>query len=185
MVDPAVIEEVKRLLADGQLSQRAVARVTGVSRSTVGAVAAGRRADYAARVPTVRPNGPPERCPGCGALVAMPCLACRMEAALSRRAGKVADPGAPGELKLQMELRESDRRRYEQIHCQKKLNQAEDDERPLLAAEASTDQPCGEAWDWDDVYQPEWNDLTEEEFQDAFERDDDCDEELELMLNAE
>ena len=37
------IQEVRRLLSQPELSQRTIARMTGVSRATIGAVASGRR----------------------------------------------------------------------------------------------------------------------------------------------
>lgn len=83
MIAPSVVAEVRRLLAEGRLSQRTIARRTGVSRGTVGAIATGRRPDYDARRRAAGsdytpPAGKPVRCPGCGALVQMPCLACQL-----------------------------------------------------------------------------------------------------------
>ena len=43
MIAPAIVDEVKRLLNKGKLSQRNVALRTGVSRTTVGAIASGKR----------------------------------------------------------------------------------------------------------------------------------------------
>jgi DNA-binding XRE family transcriptional regulator len=98
------IQEVRRLLAQAELSQRTIARMTGVSRATIGAVASGRRPDYQPRVRTDedddRPQGPPERCRGCGGLVYMPCRLCRVRAikaadrerALKERNNPFAEP---------------------------------------------------------------------------------------------
>jgi len=78
------IQEVRQLLAQPELSQRTIARMTGVSRATIGAVASGRRPDYQPRVRADeeddRPQGPPERCRGCGGLVFMPCRLCKVRA---------------------------------------------------------------------------------------------------------
>ena len=81
MLPLATIEEIDRLLRDGQLSQRKIAKQLGVSRGTVAAVATGRRGMYGKEpedetLHSLAPQSPPERCPGCGFLVYMPCLVC-------------------------------------------------------------------------------------------------------------
>jgi transcriptional regulator with XRE-family HTH domain len=74
------VEQVKRLLAQGVLSQRKIALTVGVSRGIVSAIATGRRPDYAAgkfeRATQALPLGPVERCPTCGGMVHMPCRLC-------------------------------------------------------------------------------------------------------------
>ncbi len=84
MLAPAVVAEIRGLLAGGELSQGEIARRWGVSRGTVNAIATGRRAARSAQTaadePFTFPPGPPRRCPGCGGLVQMPCLACRVRA---------------------------------------------------------------------------------------------------------
>lgn len=94
MLTPAQVEEVKRLLAAGQFSQRKIARLTGVSRATIGLIAAGKRPEYQPRPPAWDslfdvPQAPPERCPGCGGLVYLPCRLCHIRAlkAAGRRTG--------------------------------------------------------------------------------------------------
>ena len=83
MLDEALVDEIKRLLATGQHSERKIARMTGVSRGTVSAIALGRRPDYrairskAAEQDAPPFSGPPQRCPTCGGLVLMPCAVCR------------------------------------------------------------------------------------------------------------
>jgi hypothetical protein len=82
MVSQGVVDQILRLLADGHLSQRKIARSVGVSRGTIGAIAKGHRP----RIRTTedrwgdpnRPLGPPSRCGGCGGLVYMPCLLCHV-----------------------------------------------------------------------------------------------------------
>jgi hypothetical protein len=70
------------------LSQRRVATQVGVSRGTVHAIARGKRVE---RVHAFREDelgwrdAPPERCPRCGALVYMPCLACRVRELVAAR----------------------------------------------------------------------------------------------------
>ena len=49
MIAPSIANQIKRLLAEGKYSQRKIARMTGVSRGTVGAIAGGKRPDYEAR----------------------------------------------------------------------------------------------------------------------------------------
>jgi len=82
MIDDDVVCEIRRLLGERRISQRDIARRIGVSRGTVNAIARGRRVG---RPRTERPgagfiapSGRPVRCPGRGALVQMPCLACQL-----------------------------------------------------------------------------------------------------------
>jgi len=77
----SVVEEIDRLLKEGQLSQRRIAERLGVSRGTVSAIANGQRGLYG-RSPEEEgaasgPASPAERCPKCGFLVHLPCLVCR------------------------------------------------------------------------------------------------------------
>jgi transcriptional regulator with XRE-family HTH domain len=82
MIEPQLVEQVERLLAEGKLSYRKIARFTGVSRGTIGAIASGRRRIQPRRMffweeePMV-PDVPPQRCPQCGGMVYMPCRLCR------------------------------------------------------------------------------------------------------------
>jgi hypothetical protein len=91
MISPSRAEEVRRLLCGGKLSQRAIARLTGVSRGTVQAVAEERRRPgsgsqtLGSRDGISPPTGLPVRCPGCGAKVRMPCLACFIHKTKSHR----------------------------------------------------------------------------------------------------
>jgi transcriptional regulator with XRE-family HTH domain len=106
MLAPAKVEETKRLLSDGKLSQRRIAKLLGVSRATVSAIASGKRPDYEARRRErgdddegYVPLGPIERCPGCGGKVHTPCHLCHVRkvkdeeqraAAYRRRARELA-----------------------------------------------------------------------------------------------
>jgi len=80
MLTPALVAEIRHLLHNEGLSQRSVARQTGVSRGTVHAIAQGKRPERPLRRPAPedlpRPEGPLQRCPGCGGMVYMPCLLC-------------------------------------------------------------------------------------------------------------
>jgi hypothetical protein len=83
MIPLAAVDQIKRLLKEGTLSQRRIARRVGVSRGTVNAIAQGRRPDDHARRReredgSVAPSGPVRRCRTCGGMVQMPCLACRV-----------------------------------------------------------------------------------------------------------
>jgi hypothetical protein len=82
MIEPELEEQVERLLAEGKLSYRKIARFTGVSRGTIGAIASGRRRIQPRRIffwedEPVIPDVPPQRCPQCGGMVYMPCRLCR------------------------------------------------------------------------------------------------------------
>jgi len=89
MIAAEVVEQVRQLLREGAMSQRKIARRVGVSRGTVGAIPRGRTVGRRPNVPPSHDygfphNGPVERCPGCGAMVHMPCLACRVRAIRQR-----------------------------------------------------------------------------------------------------
>lgn len=84
MIAPALVDQIRQMLTQGELSQRKIAQRLGISRGTVNAIAQGKRTsvplwrhgsdDY------VPPAGPPRRCPGCGGIVLMPCLLCHVRA---------------------------------------------------------------------------------------------------------
>jgi hypothetical protein len=101
MISFAAEEEIKRLLGEGRLSQRKIARRVGVSRGTVNAIAGGKRPDRGPGRPaddSPLPSGRPARCPTCGGMVQMPCLACRVRAlqAGGRRRGREVRPDRRG-----------------------------------------------------------------------------------------
>jgi len=80
MLPIAQVLEVDRLVHEGMLSQRQIARRIGVSRGTVAAIASGDRGLYGkesikARGTSTRLSGP-ARCPECGYRVFMPCRIC-------------------------------------------------------------------------------------------------------------
>lgn len=82
MISSAMVEQIRRLLEEGKLSQRQISKQLGVSRGTITTVALNRR-----REPSPddeQPDlelGPPTRCPTCGSRVYMPCVLCRTRAA--------------------------------------------------------------------------------------------------------
>lgn len=110
MIAMATVGEIKRLLEEGQLSQREIARRLGVSRGTVNGIALGRRADPSQRprnpeIEFLTPDGPLTRCPGCGGLVLMPCLACRLRAMKeTQRLRDAANPTRPPRVRSGREL---------------------------------------------------------------------------------
>ena len=67
-----------RLLATGRLSRRQIAAAVGISRGTVGVLK--RIGQERARPVKDRTMGRTDRCPGCGRLIELPCLACQAEA---------------------------------------------------------------------------------------------------------
>lgn len=77
MLTLSKVQEIRRLLDEGQLSQRKIAAKLGVSRGTVGALASGKRAVYGREPNEQAQDRPPERCGGCGQRVVMPCVYCR------------------------------------------------------------------------------------------------------------
>lgn len=84
MLAATKIDEARRLLAEGSMSQRRIAKAIGISRATLSGIASGKRPDYEAlrraRGQEEEPLGPVERCPTCGGKVHMPCRLCRVRA---------------------------------------------------------------------------------------------------------
>jgi transcriptional regulator with XRE-family HTH domain len=83
MIRQELVLEIERLLKETHHSQRKLARLTGVSRSTIATIAAGKRPDYSQREQQRLsdfdvPSGPPARCPRCGGRVFMPCRLCHV-----------------------------------------------------------------------------------------------------------
>jgi hypothetical protein len=82
MIPIAKAEHVQRLLSEGRLSHRAIAKEAGVGRATVDRLARGDGASLVERQSRAEPEVPVTmlpiaRCPACGVLVTPPCLACR------------------------------------------------------------------------------------------------------------
>jgi hypothetical protein len=114
MLAQALVDEIRRLLDEKRLSQRQIARSTGVSRGTIGRIASGTRLDRQPQDTDDRsliPTGPPQRCAGCGGLVYMPCLLCtiRARAAQSRKPGyrHVPEPAHAIGLEQRHEIQET------------------------------------------------------------------------------
>lgn len=86
MLSQHTVDEIVRLLAQGELSRRRIARKVGASRGIVDAIANNRRGRHGrsegrgAEMPAA-----PQRCPSCGASVYMPCIACQARGYFQRR----------------------------------------------------------------------------------------------------
>lgn len=97
MITATVVDEVRRMLREGRLSQRKIAFQIGVSRGTVNAIALGKRLCHRDDRPAADrgftpPTGPLVRCPGCGGRVQMPCLLCYIRTRAGRRPAEGLDP---------------------------------------------------------------------------------------------
>lgn len=127
MIGPKVVAEVRRLLAEGKHSQRAVARLTGVSRGSVRAIVSGKRSDYVERREEwEEPVGPPERCPECGGKVYMPCQLCRLRDVGRKGPRPTAwDDAIRLDVPLGLDLRPEHRMRYEQVRA-RRLEEADE-----------------------------------------------------------
>ena len=126
MLDPEKVAAVKRLVAEGGRPQRKIARMVGVSRGSVQAIATGRRPDYETHrlaekrlqeAAEVLGTSPPERCPDCGGMACMPCRACHLKATHN----VASTPPEPGNLST-LELRPADRKRYYEIRRLRQTN---------------------------------------------------------------
>ena len=121
MIAPETIAEIRRLLAEKRHSQREIARRTGVCRGSVGSIASGRRRDGDDPMGSREdefpvPSGPPARCPGCGAMVYLPCVLCRVQS--KRRKGpRVIEQAATRGLEESpdLNLRPEHHARYEEV----------------------------------------------------------------------
>lgn len=135
MLSVPVVQEVKRLLAEGRLSQRKIARQTGVSRGIVGLIAQGKRPDYQPRQEEDDPwanCGPPERCPTCGARVYMPCRLCGLRQWLAESKSVPSLGRGRGPLVLGLQLNEEHQARYEKIRARRDRLRGEARRREVL-----------------------------------------------------
>jgi hypothetical protein len=82
MLATALVQEIDRLVKQGQLSHRKIAMRLGVSRGTVNAIASGRRGLHGKDASsddcdTSAALLPATRCSRCGYRIYAPCLICR------------------------------------------------------------------------------------------------------------
>jgi transcriptional regulator with XRE-family HTH domain len=117
MIAPALVAEVKRLLAEGKLSQRKIARQTGVSRGSVALIAQGKRPDYPPRrdEEELFPVGPPARCPTCGAMVYPPCRLCRLRELQAQAKTPPRLRLSDFDVRVGLQLNDEHRARYEEV----------------------------------------------------------------------
>jgi transcriptional regulator with XRE-family HTH domain len=119
MIAEKVVQEVRRLLVEGALSQRKIALRTGVCRGTVCAIASGRRPDYEPRESLEDEEamvGPAVRCGKCGAMVYLPCRRCKLEDVEARNPRVHWLPrGVDANERLGLDLRPEHRARYEEV----------------------------------------------------------------------
>jgi len=85
MLPEAKVREVRQLLSEKTLSQRRIAKIVGVSRGTVTAIASGKYTQNKRGPASVDDDyfaitGPAARCPGCGGNVYLPCRLCYVRA---------------------------------------------------------------------------------------------------------
>ncbi|MEX2170393.1 MAG: hypothetical protein WD851_13850 [Pirellulales bacterium] len=87
MLADFVRDDIERLLAEGRLSRREVARRLGVSRTVVRAIAAEKLGRQAPELTHAAfDDRPRQRCVSCGYAVPLPCVYCRAKA-YRRRSG--------------------------------------------------------------------------------------------------
>ena len=133
MLAAKTVAEIQRLLDLKTHSQRKIAALLGVSRGSVAAIASGRRRDVLAEAwddAAAEPSGPPSRCPGCGALVYMPCLLCRLrkENPRATRRRMVYFPAS-----TVLDLHPEHRERYEEVRARLKDHVLEPEEGAIEA----------------------------------------------------
>jgi transcriptional regulator with XRE-family HTH domain len=82
MLPLKVVQEVKRLLDEKHNSQRKIAKLLGISRGTVHAIASGKRGIHGREQDDNEEldQASTVRCPGCGARVYLPCVLCKARA---------------------------------------------------------------------------------------------------------
>lgn len=94
MLSQQVIDEARRLLLEGDLSQRQIAESLHISRGTVNALALGQRGTHGRETATAHPIPIRiARCRGCGGMVYLPCILCRTRRFIEER--QLAKRGRP------------------------------------------------------------------------------------------
>jgi hypothetical protein len=124
MIPAWKVQAIVALLADDALSQRAIAKRLQVGRGVVASIANGTRPDYGALrlaqapPPPAAPQ-PTERCPECGAMVELPCLACRARRTMVYHRLPPLDL-LPVSEALQLKLLDAEQIRYEEIRARRR-----------------------------------------------------------------
>jgi len=127
MIAPQIVDQIRQHLAEGKLTHGQIGALSGVSRGTVAAISSGRRADRQPAPPkqyqpSLEPTEPPERCPGCGGMVHMPCRLCQARAVRTRTPRRPLPSLLAVEMSepLGLNLKEEHRRRYEQVRARRR-----------------------------------------------------------------
>jgi hypothetical protein len=120
------VHAIEALLAEDVLSQRAIAKRLQVGRGVVAGIANGTRPDYKTLRQAAAPGPPPaeqpwQRCPQCGAMVQLPCLACRTRRVMVH--GRCCTPaGLPASDEgLRLNLIGLERMRYEEAYARRRI----------------------------------------------------------------
>lgn len=146
VISPALAAKVRSLLVDQKMSQRQVARLTGVSRATVKAIASGEWFErYRARHGCDNTTPILTRCPECGAMVEMPCRAC--EVRRLKKAGRIPPLPSTEDGPPRVELRGSEYARYLEVRAAA-LARGEPDADPAW----SPDSDSHDTWLDDDPF---------------------------------
>jgi hypothetical protein len=123
-------QKIVALLAD-RMPYRDIATMVGVSRDTVQRIANGSRPDYELLRKNNENEGrkeehpkPPKRCPICGAMVVLPCHACRVRASMCRpRVWQSAeDRTSFSDGQMTLMLRPAEQYRYERIRTARRYS---------------------------------------------------------------
>jgi len=149
-LDREIVDEVKRLLAEGRLSQRKIAAKTRVSRGSVLRIATGRRPEDLEGLPdesaeespaavsgTFR-GGLPVRCKGCGRLVHLPIGADRCLVCVVRGVTDVRPPIADTIEPLGVDLVGEELQRYREL-LRYKQEEAADPKDPIFVRNRGID----------------------------------------------
>jgi transcriptional regulator with XRE-family HTH domain len=113
LIPSSKVREVRRLLAEYELSQRKIAKVVGISRGTVNAIASGKRRDRPDDDDFLLNTGPKVRCTTCGGMVDIPCRLCVAREAL-KNAERPVGQNDPEE-DVQLELRPEHQKGYDEV----------------------------------------------------------------------
>lgn len=106
MISEALVAKIRYLLETEKLSQRKVAALTGVSRSTVQAIASGKWAARRRRAGQAESEGSQQttRCPQCGArIVGVTCRACQVKRLIAEGKLRPLEVSAEGPPRLELE----------------------------------------------------------------------------------
>ncbi len=114
MLDPDLVREVKRLLAEGKLTQRAIVRRLPISRGSVGNIATGKRPDYESLRLAKQTQEAEWKSTG----VKVRCRCCHLRRGL-KLAGVEMFRRPDGAFELKLELQPEDLERYEKVHARK------------------------------------------------------------------